>query len=78
MSTKSKRGAPKGHIGNPTGKNQWEGIRSEKPIAVRLLKDLDSQLRLYAENTGRSLTEVVEEAIAEKLEALKTEERAAS
>ncbi len=67
---KEKRGAPKGHIGNPTGKNQWEGIRSDKPIGVRLLKELDEELREYVKGQGITMTQFIEQAIAEKLEKL--------
>lgn len=62
-----KKGAPKGHIGNPTGKNQWDGIRSDKPIGVRLLKELDEQLREYTKEQGITITHFIEQAIAEKL-----------
>ena len=70
--TKNRRGAPKGHVGNPTGKNQWEGIRSDKPIGVRLLKDLDEELRKYAAEQGITLTQFIEQAVAEKLQKDKT------
>jgi predicted HicB family RNase H-like nuclease len=56
--------AKKGLIRNPSGKNQWEGSRADKPIAVRLQKELDEQVRERAKAEGKSLTEVVEEAIA--------------
>ncbi len=70
-STTNKRGAPKGHIGNPAGKNQWKGIRSEKPIGVRLLKDLDEELREYVKEEGLTLTQFIEQAVAEKLSKVK-------
>ena len=63
----NQRGAPKGHVGNPTGKNQWDGVRSDKPIGVRLLKDLDEELREYAKEQGLTLTQFIEQAVAEKL-----------
>jgi hypothetical protein len=61
------RGAPKGHIGNPAGKNQWDGIRSDKPIGVRFLKTLEQELRDYAQQQGLTLTQFIEQAVAEKL-----------
>ncbi len=68
----NKKGAPKGHVGNPTGKNQWEGIRSDKPIGIRLLKDLDAELRQYTKEEGITLTQFIEQAVAEKLQKIKT------
>lgn len=68
----NKRGAPKGHVGNPNGNNQWHGIRSEKPIGVRLLKNLDEELRDYAKQQGLTLTQFIEQAVAEKLAQVKT------
>ncbi|MDJ0719955.1 MAG: ribbon-helix-helix protein, CopG family [Prochloraceae cyanobacterium] len=68
----NQKGAPKGHVGNPTGKNQWEGIRSDKPIGIRLLKDLDAELREYAKEEGITLTQFIEQAVAEKLQKIKT------
>lgn len=62
--TKRKKGAPKGTVNNPSGNNQWENIRAEKPISVRLLKEQDEALRAKAESEGKSLTAVMEEAIA--------------
>ncbi len=55
--------AKKGIIRNPTGKNQWSGNRADKPIAVRLLKELDEQVRERASAEGKTLTQVMEEAI---------------
>ncbi|MDJ0717091.1 MAG: ribbon-helix-helix protein, CopG family [Prochloraceae cyanobacterium] len=68
----NKKGAPKGHVGNPSGKNQWDGIRSDKPIGIRLLKDLDAELREYTKEEGITLTQFIEQAIAEKLKRIKT------
>lgn len=68
----NKRGAPKGHVGNPNGNNQWDGIRSSKPIGVRLLKNLDEELRDYAKKQGLTLTQFIEQAVAEKLAKVKT------
>ena len=70
--TTNKRGAPKGHVGNPTGKNQWDGVRSDKPIGVRLLKNLDRELREYTKEQGVTLTQFIEQAVAEKLAKAKT------
>jgi hypothetical protein len=67
QTAKKRPGAPKGHVGNPTGKNQWEGIRSDKPIGIRLLKELDQKLREYSQSQGITMTQFIEEAIAEKL-----------
>lgn len=30
----NKRGAPKGNIGNPNSNNQWDGVRSDRPIST--------------------------------------------
>ena len=70
--TTNRRGAPKGHVGNPAGKNQWEGVRSEKPIGVRLLKNLDEELREYVKEQGLTLTQFIEQAVVEKLNKAKT------
>jgi hypothetical protein len=67
-----KRGAPKGHVGNPAGKNQWDGVRSDKPIGVRFLKDVEQELRDYAQQQGLTLTQFIEQAVAEKLAQVKT------
>lgn len=48
-----KVGAPKGHVGNPEGKNQFEGILAEKPIAVRLYQEDDVLLRSLAESKDK-------------------------
>jgi hypothetical protein len=60
---KSKRGVPKGTVQNPTGKNQHDNIRAEKPIAVRLLKERDEDIRALAVAENKSLTQVMDEAI---------------
>jgi hypothetical protein len=73
QTTKKKAGAPPGHVGNPTGKNQWEGVRSDRPIGVRLLKELDEKLREYSKSQGITMTELIEQAIAEKLAHLESE-----
>lgn len=59
-----KVGVPAGTVNNPEGRNQWAGDRSEKPIAVRLQKDLDEWVREQADERGLTLTQVIEEAIA--------------
>lgn len=73
QTTKKKAGAPPGHVGNPTGKNQWEGVRSDRPIGVRLLKELDEKLREYSKSQGITITELIEQAISEKLEKLESD-----
>jgi hypothetical protein len=60
---KSKRGVPKGTVHNPTGKNQHDNIRAEKPIAVRLLKDRDEDIRALAAAESKTLTQIMDEAI---------------
>ena len=70
--TTNKRGAPKGHVGNPKGNNQWDNVRSDRPIGVRLLKNLDEELRDYAKEQGLTLTQFIEQAVAEKLAKVKT------
>lgn len=65
MKTKKKKvGAPRGAVRNPKGINQWEDIRAEKPIAVRLLQEQDTAVRKIAQEEGKTLTQVMEEAIA--------------
>ncbi|WP_146131741.1 ribbon-helix-helix protein, CopG family [Merismopedia glauca] len=61
---KRKPGAPKGTVNNPLGTNQWEGNRAKSPIAVRLLEEQDRAIRDRAISEGKTLTEVMEEAIA--------------
>ncbi|MBD2060736.1 hypothetical protein NDI37_21830 [Funiculus sociatus GB2-A5] len=43
--TTEKGGAPKGTVNNPNGKNQYAGELAEKPLTVRLHKDIDAALR---------------------------------
>jgi len=61
---KKKVGAPRGTVNNPKGVNQWQDIRAEKPIAVRLLKEQDEAIRAKAAAEGKTLTQIMEEAIA--------------
>lgn len=61
---KKKVGAPRGTVNNPQGNNQWQDIRADKPIAVRLLKDQDEAIRAKAVAEGKTLTQVIEEAVA--------------
>lgn len=61
---KPKVGAPSGTVNNPTGKNQYLDVRSEKPIAVRLLKEYDEAIRAKAKSEGKTLTQIMDEAIA--------------
>lgn len=61
---KVKIGAPPGTVNNPAGKNQYADIRSEKPLAVRLLKEYDEAVRAKAEAEGKTLTQIMDEAIA--------------
>jgi hypothetical protein len=61
---KKKVGAPIGAVNNPKGANQWQDIRAEKPIAVRLLKEQDEAVRARAAAEGKTLTQIMEEAIA--------------
>jgi len=68
--SEKKRGAPKGHIGNPSGKNQYaaargHGVLAQKPIAVRLPDEYDKLLRQLAEKQGVSVGDLVREAIVE-------------
>jgi predicted HicB family RNase H-like nuclease len=65
---KKKVGAPRGTVNNPQGNNQWQDIRADKPIAVRLLKEQDEAIRAKAVAEGKSLTQVMEEAVAHYLE----------
>ncbi len=60
---KKKVGAPRGAVNNPLGVNQYENVRAEKPIAVRLLKEKDAAIRQKAEEEGKTLTQVIEEAV---------------
>jgi hypothetical protein len=61
---KPRIGAPKGTINNPTGKNQYADVRAGKPIGVRLLKEYDQAIRAKALQEGKSITEILDEAIA--------------
>lgn len=61
---KKSRGAPMGSVNNPKGANQWQDVRSEKPIAVRLLKEQDEAIRAKAAAEGKTLTQIMDEAIA--------------
>ncbi len=60
---KKKVGAPRGTVNNPLGVNQYGNVRAEKPIAVRLLKEKDAAIRQKAEEEGKTLTQVIEEAV---------------
>ncbi len=60
---KKKVGAPRGIVNNPKGINQYENVRAEKPIAVRLRKEKDAAIREKAEAEGKTLTQIMEEAI---------------
>jgi hypothetical protein len=69
MKTKKKKvGAPRGAVRNPKGINQWQDIRAKKPIAVRLLQEQDTAIRKIAQEEGKTLTQIMEEAIAMYLE----------
>lgn len=61
---KKKVGVPKGTVNNPMGNNQYANIRATKPIAVRLLKEDDEAIRAEAEIEGKTLTQIMDEAIA--------------
>jgi ABC-type amino acid transport substrate-binding protein len=61
---KKKVGVPKGTVNNPMGNNQYANERAAKPIAVRLLKEDDEAIRAKAELEGKTLTEILDEAIA--------------
>lgn len=58
----------KGIVNNPSGKNQWEGIRADKPICVRLLKNQDEAIRALAQSEGKQISEVLGEAVELYLE----------
>lgn len=60
---KKKVGAPRGIVNNPQGINQYENLRAEKPIAVRLRKEKDAAIREKAQAEGKTLTQIMEEAI---------------
>ncbi len=60
---KKKVGAPRGAVNNPQGINQYANVRAEKPIAVRLLKEKDTAIRERAEAEGKTLTQIMEEAV---------------
>lgn len=64
-----KRGAPKGHISNPEGHNQYEGVLAGKTITVRLYEEDSELLRSLAEGKdkgfmGQFIRDAVREAIA--------------
>ncbi len=56
-------GLKKGMTNNPTGKNQWEKIKADKPVAVRLLKEQDEAVRAIASSEGKAVSEVISEAV---------------
>ncbi|MGK7881125.1 MAG: hypothetical protein AB4060_13625 [Crocosphaera sp.] len=56
-------GLKKGMTNNPTGKNQWENIKADKPIAVRLLKKQDEAVREIASSEDKAVSEVISEAV---------------
>lgn len=58
------KGVPKGTVHNPTGINQYPGIRSKKMIALRLLKEHDPLVRAKAEREGKTIAAILDEAIA--------------
>jgi hypothetical protein len=65
-----RKGAPKGHVGNPEGKNQYEGVLAEKTITVRLYEEDSELLRSLAEGKdkgfmGQFIRDAVREALAE-------------
>ena len=65
-----KCGAPKGHVGNPEGKNQYEGVLAEQVITTRLYKEDSDWLRSIAESQekgfmGRFIRDAVRNAIAQ-------------
>lgn len=69
----NRRGAPKGHVGNPEGKNQYAGILSEKPVPVRLYSEDYEKLQELAEGKNRGfigqfVREAVRDAIAKLTE----------
>jgi hypothetical protein len=63
VAKKTKKGAPKGTVNNPAGINQYPGIRAQKMIGVRLLKDRDAAIREKAEREGKTITAIFDEAI---------------
>ena len=75
---KKKVGAPSGAVRNPKGINQWQDVRADKPIAVRLLEEQDTAVRKIAQAEGKTLTQVMEEAIAMYLEAKREDDRSQS
>lgn len=48
-----RRGARKGAVGNPTGKNQYDNIYSSKPTCVNLLIEDDNLLNELASDRPR-------------------------
>ena len=60
---KKKVGVPKGVVNNPQGVNQYENVRAQKPISIRLLKEQDEAIRKKAASEGKTLTQIMEEAI---------------
>ncbi len=67
---KKQRGAPKGHVGNPEGKNQYEGVLAEQVITTRLYQEDSDWLRSIAQSEekgfmGRFIRDAVRNAIAQ-------------
>lgn len=66
-----RRGAPKGAVGNPTGKNQYENIYSNKPTCVNLLIEDDELLNEIASDRPRGWkSDFIRNAIHEALKKL--------
>jgi hypothetical protein len=64
------RGAPKGHVGNPTGANQWVARKGEgafpKMFAVRISEETWLQMqRLPAPVRARAVREWIDRGLAE-------------
>lgn len=64
MTIKGKGGAPKGVVNNPKGKNQYTGELAEKPLSVRLQKEVDAELRQIP---AEERNDLIREAIASGL-----------
>ncbi|MEA5595682.1 hypothetical protein [Rivularia sp. UHCC 0363] len=63
-----KRGAPKGTVTNPEGKNQFEGIYSDKTVSVYLLIEDDEKLNAIAADKPRGWkSNFIREAISKAL-----------
>jgi hypothetical protein len=63
-----RRGAQKGDIRNPEGRNQYDGILAQKPVCTRLYIEDDEILNKLSEGQSRGFVgEFIREAVRRAL-----------